>query len=94
MIRLILASDIPVAFAKNFYVMPSSFMRFLINLAGLMHRLYNRGFALAVSMPKPVPLVIVYLCGLIAGGGLQVLILPNAMGNYTSIVLHRRHLLS
>lgn len=94
MIRLILASDIPVAFAKNFCVMPSSFMRFLINLAGLMHRLYNRGFALAVSMPKPVPLVIVYLCGLIAGGGLQVLILPNTMGNYTSIVLHRRHLLS
>ena len=58
-----------------------------------MHCLYNRGFALAVSMPKPVPLVIVYLCGLIAGGGLQVLILPNTMGNYTSIVLHSRHLL-
>ena len=79
MIRLILASDILVAFAKNFCVMPSSFMRFLINLAGLMHRLYNRGFALAVSMPKPVPLVIVYLCGLIAGGCLQVVILPNTM---------------
>lgn len=46
-----------------------------------MHHLYNRGFALAVSMPKLVPLVIVYLCGLIAGGGLQVLILPNAMGH-------------
>ena len=66
----------------------------LSTLPGLMHRLYNRGFALAVSIPKPVPLVIVYLCGLIAGGGLQVLILPNTMGNYTSIVLHRRHLLS
>ena len=35
-----------------------------------MHHLYNQGFALAVSMPKLVPLVIVYLCGLIAGGGL------------------------
>ena len=46
-----------------------------------MHHLYNRGFALAVSMPKLVPLVIVYLCRLIAGGGLQVLILPNAIGH-------------
>ena len=92
MIRLILASDMPVASAKNFCVMPSSFMRFLINLAGLMHRLYNRGFALAVSMPKLVPLVIVYLCGLIAGGGLQVLILPNAMGHKKAHI-HSSHLL-
>ena len=64
----------------------------LSTLPGLMHHLYNRGFALAVSMPKLVPLVIVYLCGLIAGGGLQVLILPNAMGHKKAHI-HSSHLL-